>query len=71
MFLTEQAVIVATRTKTFEIADKYRAVLDASSSQILIWNVRPNSVMRKYGNERFHFLLSCASHPKLLFVFFS
>lgn len=69
MFFTDTVGnIAATRTKTVKIAD--RAVLDASSSQILIWDVHPNSVMRKLGC-RFHFLPSCASHPKLLFVFFS
>lgn len=71
LFFTERAGnIAATRTKTLENADEDRAVLDASSSKILIWNVYPNSVMRKLG-FRFHFLPSCASHPKLLFASFS
>lgn len=71
MFLTERAGnIVATRTKTLEIADKDGAVLDASSSQILIWNVYSNSTMRKLGHT-FNFLPSCASYPQasLSFVF--
>jgi len=46
VFHREQAGdTAATRTKALEIADEYRAVVDATGSQILIWNLHPNSVV--------------------------
>lgn len=65
VFHREQAGdVAATWTENLENADKSRAVVDATSSQMLIWKLHPTSVTRKLGC-RFHFLHSCASHPKL------
>lgn len=71
VFHREQADdTAATGTENLENADKSRAVVDATSSQMLIWKLHPTSIRRRLGC-RFHFLQSCASHPKLPSVLFS